>query len=484
MPPPSSTASSTRASRSSSRRRSIHRCGTRLACVATWAIRTAFNLLGPLTNPAGVRFQLVGVPRPEMTELVARALALLGAERAWVVHGADGIDEVSTRGYTKVSECHRGLVHTFYVHPTDVGLHKSDVDGLAGGTAETNAAIAREILAGAPGPRRDIVVFNAGVALYIAGRADSVRAGMASASDALDEWPRGGDARRAGAPLAGGWRVTTSMPASVLDTIVASTRRSVEVRKADVPPAVLARQAREVVRRPRGTFFCERLTASGPSVIAECKRRSPSRGVLRADYDPVAIAAGYERAGAAAISVLTEPAFFDGHLDHLRDVRRAVDAPLLRKDFVVDVYQLDEAVVAGADAVLLIVAALDDETLRALHEAATARDLAVLVEVHGEDEVDRALQVGARVLGVNNRNLRTLAVDVEASFRLVDRIPHDGIAVAESGLRTADDIARLSRAGYDAFLIGERFMSMPAPGDALGAMMQDARALLGIGGRA
>ena len=150
-------------------------------------IRTAFNLLGPLTNPAGVRFQLVGVPRPEMTELVARALALLGAERAWVVHGADGIDEVSTRGYTKVSECHRGLVHTFYVHPADVGLHKADADALAGGTAETNAAIAREILAGAPGPRRDIVVFNAGVALYIAGRVESVRAGMTIAAAALDE---------------------------------------------------------------------------------------------------------------------------------------------------------------------------------------------------------------------------------------------------------------------------------------------------------
>ena len=150
-------------------------------------IRTAFNLLGPLTNPAGVRFQLVGVPRPEMTELVARALALLGAERAWVVHGADGIDEISTRGYTKVSECHRGLVHTFYVHPTDVGLRKADAEALAGGTADTNAAIAREILAGQPGARRDIVVFNAGVALYIAGRAGSVRAGMDLAARALDD---------------------------------------------------------------------------------------------------------------------------------------------------------------------------------------------------------------------------------------------------------------------------------------------------------
>lgn len=150
-------------------------------------IRTAFNLLGPLTNPAGVKYQLVGVPRPEMTELVARSLALLGAERAWVVHGADGIDEISTSGHTKVSECHRGLVHTFYVHPADVGIKRADPGALAGGTAEVNAAIAREILDGARGPRRDIIVLNAGVALYIAGRASSVREGMVAAERAIDE---------------------------------------------------------------------------------------------------------------------------------------------------------------------------------------------------------------------------------------------------------------------------------------------------------
>ena len=276
--------------------------------------------------------------------------------------------------------------------------------------------------------------------------------------------------------------MTTSTPASVLDTIVAATRRSLEIRKVAVAPATLVLQARGMPRRPRGAHFCDRLEATGPSVIAECKRRSPSKGVLRADYDPVGIAIGYERAGAAAISVLTESAFFDGDLDHLRRVRQSVDVPVLRKDFIVDAYQLDEAVVAGADAVLLIVAALDDAALRALHDAAQARHLAVLVEVHDDEELDRALAAGARVVGVNNRNLRTLSVDVEASFRLIDRIPHGCIAVAESGLRAPDDIARLSRAGYDAFLVGERFMRTPVPGEALGAMIQASRALLGIGG--
>ena len=261
---------------------------------------------------------------------------------------------------------------------------------------------------------------------------------------------------------------------SVLDAIVASTRRSLEVRKAAVPGDVLAQRAR-VHRRPRGDAFRAALAGDGPSVIAECKRRSPSKGVLRAEYDPVAIARGYARAGAAAISVLTEPAFFDGDLEHLASVRAAVGTPLLRKDFTVDTYQLDEAVLAGADAVLLIVAALPDEDLGRLHADATARGLAVLVEIHGEGELDRALASGASIVGVNNRDLRTLRVDVEASHRLVARIPDACIAVAESGLKTADDIVSLGRAGYDAFLIGERFMTEADPGAALEAMLDGVR---------
>jgi anthranilate phosphoribosyltransferase len=150
-------------------------------------IRTAFNLLGPLTNPAGATRQLVGVPRPELTELLARALMMLGSKRAWVVHGADGIDEVSTTGYTKVSECRGGAVNTFYVHPSDFGMPKADPAALKGGDAEENAAIVREVLAGAPGPRRDVVLLNAGAALFISGgRVDTIKEGIAVAAAAID----------------------------------------------------------------------------------------------------------------------------------------------------------------------------------------------------------------------------------------------------------------------------------------------------------
>jgi anthranilate phosphoribosyltransferase len=150
-------------------------------------IRTAFNLLGPLTNPAGARRQIVGVPRPELTELVARALAMLGSERAWVVHGADGMDEISTTGHTKVSECHHGFVHTFFVHPSEFGVPKSEPGALVGRDTSDNAARVHAILDGQPGPPRDIVVLNAGAALLVAGRVASVRDGMALASAAIDE---------------------------------------------------------------------------------------------------------------------------------------------------------------------------------------------------------------------------------------------------------------------------------------------------------
>ena len=149
-------------------------------------IRTAFNLLGPLTNPAGATRQLVGVPRPELTELLARALLMLGSTRAWVVHGADGIDEISTTGYTKLSECRDGAVHTFYVHPADFGLTKSSPAELKGGDAAENAAIVRDVLAGTCGPRRDVVLLNAGVALFVAGRVTTMREGIAAAAAAVD----------------------------------------------------------------------------------------------------------------------------------------------------------------------------------------------------------------------------------------------------------------------------------------------------------
>ena len=262
--------------------------------------------------------------------------------------------------------------------------------------------------------------------------------------------------------------------ADLLATIVAATRRIVEVREQREPLSALAARA-DKRESSIGRFRAAIETViKGPRIIAECKRRSPSRGLLRADYDPVAIALGYEKAGAAAISVLTEPTFFDGALDHLQAVRNAVGIPVLRKDFVVSEYQLLEARAARADAVLLIVAALDPRALKTLHARALALGLDVLVEVHSADELTVAIDAGAQIVGVNNRNLRTLEIDVAASETLAARMPRGIVTVSESGLKAAADLVRLRQLGYDAFLIGERFMTAGDPGQALRELLESA----------
>ncbi|MCY4600551.1 MAG: indole-3-glycerol phosphate synthase TrpC [Acidobacteria bacterium] len=258
----------------------------------------------------------------------------------------------------------------------------------------------------------------------------------------------------------------------LLEAIVAATRHEVTRREQRVGLDAVERAAAR--RSPRAAAFRAGLTAPGGfNVIAECKRRSPSRGVLRADYQPERIARDYEAAGAAAISVLTEPAFFDGALRHLEAVRAAVALPLLRKDFIVSRYQLAEARAAGADAALLIVAALADEQLRSLLRAAMEYGLAALVEVHDRAELARALEAEAAIVGVNNRNLRTLEVDLDASHALIAEMPPAVVSVAESGLRRRADLAALRQAGYDAFLVGESFMTRERPGAALREMLAD-----------
>jgi indole-3-glycerol phosphate synthase len=274
--------------------------------------------------------------------------------------------------------------------------------------------------------------------------------------------------------------------ADLLETIVAATRRAVAVREQTISRASLEEAlARSTLGAGRiaGSFRKALTHGFAPRVIAECKRRSPSRGVLRRQYDPAAIATAYARAGAAAISVLTEPSFFDGAVEHLSAVRKAVDIPVLRKDFIVTDYQLLEARAAGADAVLLIVAAVDYSSpglrgpaFQDLYGSARALELDVLVEVHDESELDRALNAGADIVGVNNRNLRTLDVTLDVTRRLASRIPNGIVRVAESGLKTPDDIAALASIGYDAFLVGERFMTATDPGEALRELIDGAKA--------
>lgn len=254
---------------------------------------------------------------------------------------------------------------------------------------------------------------------------------------------------------------------SVLDEIVAGVRTDLTARQAATSEADL-RAALADVDPPRDPMPA--LRAPGSSVIAEVKRRSPSKGDLAAIDDPAALARQYAAGGAAAISVLTEQRRFGGSLDDLRAVRAAVDVPVLRKDFVVEPYQVLEARAAGADLVLLIVAALDDDLLRRLHDQARELGLAVLVEVHDEPEAERAVALGAELVGVNARDLKTLDVDQDAFGRLAPQIPDDRVKVAESGIFGPADVERYVAEGARAVLVGEALVKDGDPEAAVRAM--------------
>lgn len=271
-----------------------------------------------------------------------------------------------------------------------------------------------------------------------------------------------------------------SLPPTLLDTIVARKRQEVALLPAG---PVTAEDLQTAIDRhgPRRDFVAalRRPPVGPPALIAEIKKASPSAGLIRPNFDPAAIATAYERAGAACLSVLTDTPFFQGALDHLHQVRARVGLPLLRKDFVLDERQLLESVRWGADAILLIVAILDQATLQHLHELAYAGGLAVLVEVHDEGELERALAIGARLIGINNRDLRTFQVDLATTERLARRL-HDlypdparrPLLVAESGIHTRADVERVCAAGADAILVGESLMRSAD-------LMGQVRALLG-----
>jgi len=254
----------------------------------------------------------------------------------------------------------------------------------------------------------------------------------------------------------------------ILDDILAETRRTVARAKEARPLAALVREA-EAAPPPRG--FAPALRGEDIACIAEFKRRSPSAGWIREQGDPVQIARAYEAAGAAALSVLTDGPFFGGALADLGLARTAVGLPALRKDFMVDPYQVPEARAAGADAILLIVAALEDRELSALLAEAERFRLDVLVEAHDGAEVDRAVALGAKIIGINHRDLRTFEMDMSLAARLRDRIPADRLVVAESGIRTAGDVQRMRNAGVNAILVGENLMRGEDPGAALRTLL-------------
>jgi indole-3-glycerol phosphate synthase len=251
---------------------------------------------------------------------------------------------------------------------------------------------------------------------------------------------------------------------SILERITAVKRAEVAAAKAAVPAPELERRARAAAP-PRA--FADATRGRRPAVIAEIKRASPSRGVLRENFDPAAIARSYESGGAACLSVLTDREFFQGSAEHLSAARAACSLPVLRKDFMLEPYQVYEARAMGADCILLIVACLRPAELRELEETAHALGMAVLVEVHDAAELDTALQLKTPLIGINNRNLRTFETKLDTTLGLLSRIPAGRTVVTESGILSQADVDLMRRNGIDAFLVGEAFMRAPEPGEAL-----------------
>jgi indole-3-glycerol phosphate synthase len=255
-----------------------------------------------------------------------------------------------------------------------------------------------------------------------------------------------------------------------LDQILAHTQQQVKTRKASADYRLLERQA--AAHTPRGfTSALRTAAAAGAAIIAEIKKASPSKGLIRADFHPEKLARGFESAGAAALSVLTDEEFFQGSVSFLREASSVVTIPCLRKDFILDSFQILEARAAGADAILLIVAAHSDASLRHLHDEARSMGLDVLCETHDHSEMERAVALGFDLIGVNSRDLRSFVVRTELFSELAPSMPKNAIMVAESGIRTAEDIDKLIDVGYRAFLVGEALMREPDPAAALALLL-------------
>jgi indole-3-glycerol phosphate synthase len=254
----------------------------------------------------------------------------------------------------------------------------------------------------------------------------------------------------------------------ILDKIVAvkqqevanaSKRKPLELVRADAESRVLTRDFVGAIR--------DRIAAGKPAVIAEVKKASPSKGVLREDFVPADIAQSYAEFGAACLSVLTDVQFFQGSVDYLKQARASCQLPVLRKDFMIDAYQVYESRACGADAVLLIAACLDDAQMKDMEDIALGLDMAVLVEVHDQAELERALRLKTPLIGINNRNLKTFEVSLDTTLSLHSQVPADRVVVTESGILTREDVLRMGAAGVNAFLVGEAFMRAPEPGEAL-----------------
>ena len=410
--------------------------------------KTIFNYLGPLTNPAGVKQHVIGVADPALLRTFAETLDRLGSRSALIVCGNDGMDEISTDGVTRFAMLRDGIVSEGEFDVSRLCGVSYPAQAIAGGAPEENAMILRGILGGGlRGAYRLAAVINAAAAIWMADRARSLKEGIAVAEESIDSGAARAKLEKflgAGGRPAGG---------NILADLTERRRRDAEK----------ASKTRDFAAAFRGP---------GIHVIAELKKASPSKGVIRPYFRAAELAEELSGAGASALSVLAEPHRFLGGEDNVRRAREASDLPILFKDFVSTDFQILRARAAGADAVLLIAAVLDDDALASRLRYARSLGMEALVETHTAEEIRRAAAVGAKVIGVNCRDLKTFHTDPAITAGLLAQIPDGVVKIAESGIRGADDIHTLRAAGADGFLIGETLMRAERPGEKLKELMK------------
>ncbi len=462
-------------------------------------LRTFFNILGPLSNPAQVKNQLVGVYDPSILRTVAQVLRGLGVQRAMVVSGS-GLDEITVSGRSKVVELKDGNIREYEINPSGFGCGKATVEDLAGGSPADNARIALSILHGERSPRRDIVTLNAGAALYLAGRAERLDEGVELASAAIASGKAYAKLKEISAftahkdlhrqmALAPSELVTMRVGPKVLKERCAdisfelATRirelkggnTELQMLETDIlsQPSVLSvlfltrsmRMLTDGAYEPRGsrkpsTKLSDALSGHGLSIIAEYKPRSPTAGPLDVAPDPLRTAASFERAGAAAVSVLVEGDYFRGGPELFSLLRSKLHLPMLFKDFVTSPRQIEMARALGANAILLIAKALKPEALDYLVHASISAGLEPVVEVHDQEDIQKLVTCDAyedvKLVGINTRDLRTLEVDLSKLQTLSRLVPNDRFLIAESGITSAKEISAMH--GFDAALIGSSLM--------------------------
>ncbi|MCH9697213.1 MAG: anthranilate phosphoribosyltransferase [Gammaproteobacteria bacterium] len=449
-------------------------------------VRTLFNLLGPLSNPAQIPNQLIGVFDNDWLEPFAEVLQRLGSQHVLVVHADDGLDEISIASSTQIAELNNGKISRYSIEPEQFGMQRTSLKALAVNNAQQSLELINQVFDAKPGPALDIVLLNAGAAIYAANLTTSFEDGIQLARNVINN---GSAKARFGQLIELSRQLSrhgmtndssSSYPVSAVSTNTPDTP--------DVLKKILARKQEEIASRqlkrsiedlkqitedeagkPRGFVQAleYHLSQNRPAIIAEVKKASPSKGIIRENFNPSKIAAQYAHSGATCLSVLTDKDFFQGSEANLMMAKKACPLPVLRKDFIVDPYQIYESRAIDSDCILLIVSALSDSQLQELYGLATELGMDVLVEVHNETELHRALKLDAKLIGINNRNLHTFKTSLNTSEQLVTQIPDNRIIVTESGIHTPGDVARMQTINVNTFLVGESLMSADDPGKQL-----------------